>query len=58
MRRNLIYASAGFGLLMYTIDAAVAAVAFRHFMRELHANLLLSSIRLIFLMPAERKVWG
>ena len=40
MRRYLIFASAGFGLLMYTIDSTAVAVAFPHFMRELHTNIL------------------
>ena len=40
MRRYLIFASAGLGLLMYTIDATAVAVAFPHFMRELHTNVL------------------
>jgi EmrB/QacA subfamily drug resistance transporter len=40
MRRYLIFASAGLGLLMYTIDATAVAVAFPHFMRELHTSVL------------------
>jgi len=40
MRRYFIFGSAGLGLLMYTIDATAVAVAFPHFMRELHTNVL------------------
>src|SRR5208337_1363462 len=40
MRRYFIFASAGLGLLMYTIDATAVAVAFPHFMRELRTNIL------------------
>jgi EmrB/QacA subfamily drug resistance transporter len=40
MRRYLIFASAGLGLLMYSIDTTVVAVAFPHFIRDLNTNVL------------------
>jgi EmrB/QacA subfamily drug resistance transporter len=40
MRRYLIFLSAGLSLLMYSIDSTVVAVAFPHFMRDLHTNVL------------------
>ena len=40
MRRYLIFASGGLSLLMYMVDATAVAVAFPHFMRELHTNVL------------------
>jgi EmrB/QacA subfamily drug resistance transporter len=40
MRRYLIFVSAGLGLLMYSIDATVVAVAFPHFIKDLGTNVL------------------
>ena len=40
MRRYLIFASGGLSLLIYTVDSTAVAVAFPHFMRELHTNVL------------------
>src|SRR5271157_704641 len=40
MRRYLIFASGGLSLLMYTVDTTAVAVAFPHFMREFHTNVL------------------
>jgi EmrB/QacA subfamily drug resistance transporter len=40
MRPYLIFACAGLGLLMYSIDSTVVAVAFPHFIRDLHTNIL------------------
>jgi multidrug resistance protein len=40
MRRYLIFISAGLCLLMYSIDATAVAVAFPHFIRDLHTNVL------------------
>lgn len=40
MRRYLIFVSAGLGLLMYSIDSTVVAVAFPHFIKDLGTNVL------------------
>jgi len=40
MRRYLIFVSAGLGLLMYSIDTTVVAVAFPHFIKDLGTNVL------------------
>jgi len=40
MRRYIIFASAGLGLLMYSIDSTVVAVAFPHLIRDLNTNVL------------------
>jgi EmrB/QacA subfamily drug resistance transporter len=40
MRRYLIFATAAMGLLMSAIDMTVVAVAFPHFIRDLHTNVL------------------
>ncbi|MGD0229591.1 MAG: DHA2 family efflux MFS transporter permease subunit [Syntrophorhabdales bacterium] len=40
MRRYLIFVTAGLGLLMYSIDTTVVAVAFPRFMKEFHATVL------------------
>jgi EmrB/QacA subfamily drug resistance transporter len=40
MRRHLIFVSAGLGLLMYSIDTTVVAVAFPHFIEDLDTNVL------------------
>ena len=40
MRRYLIFACAGLGLLMYAIDTEVVAVAFSHIIRDLGTNVL------------------
>ena len=40
MRRYLIFVSAGVGLLMYSIDSTVVAVAFPHFIKDLGTNVL------------------
>ena len=40
MRRYLIFVSAGLGLLMYSIDTTVVAVAFPHFIKDLRTNVL------------------
>jgi EmrB/QacA subfamily drug resistance transporter len=40
MRRYLIFVSAGVGLLMYSIDTTVVAVAFPHFIKDLGTNVL------------------
>ena len=40
MRRYLIFASVGLGLLMYTIDSTAVAVAFPNFMKDFHTNVL------------------
>jgi EmrB/QacA subfamily drug resistance transporter len=40
MRRYLIFATAGLGLLMYSIDTTAVSVAFPSFMREFRANVL------------------
>jgi EmrB/QacA subfamily drug resistance transporter len=40
MRRYFIFVSAGLGLLMYSIDGTVVAVAFPSFIKELHTNVL------------------
>jgi len=40
LRRYLIFVSAGLGLLMYSIDTTVVAVAFPHFIKDLRTNVL------------------
>jgi EmrB/QacA subfamily drug resistance transporter len=40
MRRYLVFATASLGLLMYSIDSTVVAVAFPHLIRDLDTNLL------------------
>ncbi len=40
MRRYLIFASAGLGLLMYSIDGTAVAVAFPNFMKDFGTNVL------------------
>src|SRR5512135_3303221 len=40
MRRYLVFLSAGLGLLMYAIDSTAVAVAFPHFIKDLHTNVL------------------
>jgi EmrB/QacA subfamily drug resistance transporter len=40
MRRYLIFISAGLGLLMYSIDTTVVAVAFPHFIKDLGTNVV------------------
>ena len=40
MRRYFIFASAGLGLLMYSIDSTVVAVAFPNFIKDFHTNVL------------------
>ena len=40
MRRYLIFASAGLGLLMYSIDGTAVAVAFPNFMKDFDTNVL------------------
>ena len=40
MKRYLIFGSAGLGLLMYSIDSTVVAVAFPHLIQDLHTNVL------------------
>jgi EmrB/QacA subfamily drug resistance transporter len=40
MHRYVIFASAGLGLLMYSIDSTAVAVAFPHFIREFNTNVL------------------
>jgi len=40
VRRYLIFVSAGLGLLMYSIDTTVVAVAFPHFIKDLRTNVL------------------
>ncbi len=40
MRRYLIFACAGLGLLMHSIDGTAVAVAFPSFMSDFHANVL------------------
>lgn len=40
MHRYLIFVSAGLGLLMYSIDTTVVAVAFPHFIKDLRTNVL------------------
>jgi EmrB/QacA subfamily drug resistance transporter len=40
MRRYLIFASAALGLLMYSIDTTVVAVAFPNLIHDLHTNVL------------------
>ena len=40
MRRYLIFASVGLGLLMYTIDSTVVAVAFPDFIKDFGTNVL------------------
>jgi EmrB/QacA subfamily drug resistance transporter len=40
MRRYLIFVSAGLGLLMYSIDITVVAVAFPHFIKDLDTNVV------------------
>lgn len=40
MRAYLIFATAGLGLLMYSIDATVVAVAFPRFIDDFHTNVL------------------
>ncbi len=40
MRRYVIFASAGLGLLMYSIDGSAVAVAFPSFMKEFGTNIL------------------
>jgi EmrB/QacA subfamily drug resistance transporter len=43
MRRYLIFISAGLGLLMYSIDSTVVAVAFPQFIKDLGTNILLAA---------------
>ena len=40
MRSYLIFATAGLGLLMYSIDTTVVAVAFPRFIQDFHTNVL------------------
>ena len=40
MRRYLIFASVGLGLLMYTIDSTAVAVAFPNFLKDFDTNVL------------------
>jgi len=40
MRRYLVFATASLGLLMYSIDSTVVAVAFPHLIKDLDTNLL------------------
>ena len=40
MRRYLIFAAASLGLLMYSIDATVVAVAFPNFIKDFGTNVL------------------
>jgi EmrB/QacA subfamily drug resistance transporter len=40
MRRYLIFVSVALGLLMYTIDSTVVAVAFPNFMKDLRTNII------------------
>jgi hypothetical protein len=40
MRRYLIFASAGLGLLMYSIDGTAVAVAFPNFIKDFGTNVL------------------
>jgi EmrB/QacA subfamily drug resistance transporter len=40
MRRYLIFISAGLGLLMYSIDSTVVAVAFPNFIKDFNTNVL------------------
>ena len=40
MRRYLIFATAGLGILMHSIDSTIIAVAFPSFIRDLHTNVL------------------
>jgi EmrB/QacA subfamily drug resistance transporter len=40
MRRYFIFVSAGLGLLMYSIDSTVVAVAFPNFIKDLNTNVL------------------
>jgi len=40
MRRYFIFASVGLGLLMYSIDSTVVAVAFPHLIKDLDTNIL------------------
>ena len=40
MRRYFIFASAGLGLLMYSIDSTVVAVAFPNFIKDFNTNVL------------------
>jgi len=40
MRRYIIFASVGLGLLMYTIDSTAVAVAFPNFMKDFGTNVL------------------
>jgi len=56
MKRYLIFGSAGLGLLMYSIDSTVVAVAFPHLINDLHTNILWAgwtvSIYLVAVMSA------
>ena len=56
MKRYLIFGSAGLGLLMYSIDSTVVAVAFPHLIKDLHTNVLWAgwtvSIYLVAVMSA------
>jgi MFS family permease len=56
MKRFLIFGSAGLGLLMYSIDSTVVAVAFPHLIQDLNTNVLWAgwtvSIYLIAVMSA------
>jgi EmrB/QacA subfamily drug resistance transporter len=56
MKRYLIFGSAGLGLLMYSIDSTVVAVAFPHLIQDLHTNVLWAgwtvSIYLVAVMSA------
>lgn len=56
MKRYLIFGSAGLGLLMYSIDSTVVAVAFPHLISDLNTNLLWAgwtvSIYLVAVMSA------
>ena len=40
MRRYLTFVSVALGLLMYTIDSTVVAVAFPNFMKDLGSNVI------------------
>ena len=60
MRRYLVFVTASFSLLMYTIDSTAVAVAFPNFIKDLHTDVLwagwtmsMFSIGVCMAMPLE-----
>ena len=56
MRRYLIFASAGLGLLMYSIDSTAVAVAFPNFIKDFDTNVLWAAWTISIYMVAVTSV--